>query len=104
MLHYHMTVFASVCIACSPHKAAACFLQGDLLCCEACPAVMHARCAGLAEVPGGDWHCPSCTCAACGHPALQPEADSTHPQARHAHTPARLSGSMNSELCIHRHI
>ena len=41
--------------------------QGDLLCCESCPAVLHAPCAGLAGVPSGDWHCPACACERCGH-------------------------------------
>ena len=40
--------------------------QGDLLCCESCPATYHTGCVGLAAAPEGDWYCPHCTCDACG--------------------------------------
>ena len=55
-------------------------MQGDLLCCETCPAVMHAQCAGLEQAPKGDWHCSSCTCAACGHAATDLAEEPTPPQ------------------------
>lgn len=57
-------------------------LQGDLLCCEMCPAVLHPACAGLPEVPEGDWHCPHCTCAGCGHATFGPRADLQPPPDR----------------------
>jgi hypothetical protein len=41
-------------------------LQGDLLCCETCPAVFHAACLGLEAPPEGDYFCPQCRCDACG--------------------------------------
>lgn len=49
--------------------------QGDLVCCETCPAVMHAECARLPGVPSADWHCPLCACAACGHAGFAPRLD-----------------------------
>lgn len=33
---------------------------GELLLCDACPAVYHLQCVGLREVPLGDWYCPTC--------------------------------------------
>ncbi len=41
-------------------------LQGDLVCCETCPAVYHADCVGLPSPPEGDYHCPRCCCTTCG--------------------------------------
>jgi hypothetical protein len=43
-----------------------CRLGGDLLCCEGpgCTVAMHATCAGLPEVPEGDWLCSSCSSVA----------------------------------------
>ena len=35
--------------------------DGELLLCDACPAVFHLSCVGLREVPLGDWYCPVCT-------------------------------------------
>ncbi|GAB4814380.1 hypothetical protein N2152v2_001426 [Parachlorella kessleri] len=49
-----------------------CGLGGDIMCCETCSATMHAPCAGLAEVPEGDWHCPWCHCGGCGNPGWTP--------------------------------
>ncbi|KAL4428317.1 hypothetical protein ABPG75_002406 [Micractinium tetrahymenae] len=43
-----------------------CALGGDLVCCEACPAVLHAACLGLPAPPAGDFFCPLCTCSVCG--------------------------------------
>ena len=57
-------------------------MQGNLLCCETCPAVMHAQCAGLDQAPTGDWHCPSCTCVACGYAATTPAEEQSLPQVR----------------------
>lgn len=59
-------------------------LQGDLLCCESCPGVLHAGCAGLPTVPEGDWHCPHCVCAGCGHAGFgeRPNLDSAAAQVR----------------------
>lgn len=44
-----------------------CHAEGDLMCCVSCPAAAHAACFGLEEAPAGDWHCPLCSCTACGH-------------------------------------
>lgn len=41
-------------------------IQGDMLCCETCPATFHKECLGLASLPEGDWWCPCCVCAVCG--------------------------------------
>lgn len=37
------------------------FVQGDLICCETCPATFHTCCAGLDSIPDEDWYCPACT-------------------------------------------
>lgn len=60
---------AARCTACSVSTCnSTCCLaaQGDLLCCESCPAVFHAACLGLAAPPEGDFHCPACRCTSCG--------------------------------------
>ena len=47
-------------------------LQGDLICCETCPAVFHPACLGLSAVPEEDeWFCPLCRCASCGFCGFQ---------------------------------
>jgi len=52
--------------------------QGDLLCCEACPAIFHLKCLGLGRMPAdAQWFCPACVCAACGHPGF---GDAVQPQ------------------------
>eukprot|EP00249_Psilotum_nudum_P013656 c24443_g1_i2 orf=966-2783(+) len=33
---------------------------GDLLLCDGCPRSYHTECAGLAEIPDGDWFCLNC--------------------------------------------
>jgi PHD-finger len=38
-----------------------CGLSGDVICCEKCPIVMHRHCAGIVNVPDGDWFCSKCT-------------------------------------------
>ena len=50
--------------------------QGDLLCCETCPATYHVECLGLEKGPSEDedWHCPLCCCASCGGSSFQPPA------------------------------
>ncbi len=40
---------------------ALCGLGGDVLCCESCPIVSHAKCVGLETIPTGDWYCKQCT-------------------------------------------
>ena len=37
-----------------------CGLGGDVLCCESCPIVSHAKCVGLETIPKGDWYCEKC--------------------------------------------
>uniref|UniRef100_A0A3Q1G805 Zinc finger, MYND-type containing 8 n=1 Tax=Acanthochromis polyacanthus TaxID=80966 RepID=A0A3Q1G805_9TELE len=34
--------------------------QGQVLCCELCPRVYHAKCLKLPAEPEGDWFCPEC--------------------------------------------
>jgi PHD-finger len=44
-------------------ECAICGLEGDLLCCDGCPASYHRRCIGLFELdalPEGRWMCPEC--------------------------------------------
>lgn len=39
-----------------------CGMEGNLLCCDGCPAAYHARCIGLgkAQLAEGEWFCPEC--------------------------------------------
>lgn len=39
-----------------------CKMDGNLICCDGCPAAFHARCVGVATslLPEGDWYCPEC--------------------------------------------
>ena len=49
--------------------------QGDLLCCERCPATYHLECLGPqqhAPADDEDWFCPLCCCAACGGSSFGP--------------------------------
>ena len=40
-----------------------CKMDGNLICCDGCPAAFHSRCVGVASdyLPEGDWYCPECT-------------------------------------------
>ncbi|XP_041999609.1 DDT domain-containing protein PTM-like [Salvia splendens] len=40
-----------------------CKTDGNLICCDGCPAAFHARCVGVvtSQLPVGDWICPECT-------------------------------------------
>lgn len=37
-------------------------MDGNLICCDGCPAAFHSRCVGIASdaLPEGDWYCPEC--------------------------------------------
>ena len=39
-----------------------CGMEGNLICCDGCPAAYHSRCVGIsrASLPTGDWFCPEC--------------------------------------------
>ena len=37
-----------------------CRLGGELVCCDGCTAAYHKECAGLPNVPEGQWHCGAC--------------------------------------------
>ncbi|XP_037831153.1 protein kinase C-binding protein 1 isoform X2 [Kryptolebias marmoratus] len=37
-----------------------CHREGQVLCCELCPRVYHAKCLKLPDEPEGDWFCPEC--------------------------------------------
>lgn len=37
-----------------------CHKEGEVLCCELCPRVFHAKCLNMTEEPEGDWFCPEC--------------------------------------------
>ena len=60
-----LTVMASNCVAATEIHMDACLMcrtGGDLVCCDGCTAALHLECAGLEEVPEGQW-----LCAACAH-------------------------------------
>ncbi|XP_030522425.2 DDT domain-containing protein PTM [Rhodamnia argentea] len=40
-----------------------CKMDGNLICCDGCPAAYHSRCVGVVNdlLPEGDWYCPECT-------------------------------------------
>lgn len=39
-----------------------CAMDGNLICCDGCPAAYHSRCVGVTKqgLPPGDWFCPEC--------------------------------------------
>lgn len=39
-----------------------CKMDGNLICCDGCPAAYHMKCVGVANnsLPDGDWYCPEC--------------------------------------------
>lgn len=39
-----------------------CKMDGNLICCDGCPAAYHSKCVGIASdlLPEGDWYCPEC--------------------------------------------
>nr|XP_009859278.2 protein kinase C-binding protein 1-like [Ciona intestinalis] len=37
-----------------------CHKEGEVLCCELCPRVFHAKCLRMQSEPEGDWFCPEC--------------------------------------------
>nr|CAB3267963.1 protein kinase C-binding protein 1-like [Phallusia mammillata] len=37
-----------------------CHREGEVLCCELCPRVFHAKCLHMQKEPEGDWYCPEC--------------------------------------------
>lgn len=39
-----------------------CNMDGNLICCDGCPAAYHSKCVGIATnlLPDGDWYCPEC--------------------------------------------
>ncbi|KAI9117771.1 hypothetical protein K1719_011186 [Acacia pycnantha] len=39
-----------------------CRMDGNLICCDGCPAAFHSKCVGVASdhLPEGDWYCPEC--------------------------------------------
>ncbi|XP_040363122.1 DDT domain-containing protein PTM [Rosa chinensis] len=39
-----------------------CKMEGNLICCDGCPAAYHSRCVGVVNdlLPEGDWYCPEC--------------------------------------------
>lgn len=48
-----------------------CKMDGNLICCDGCPAAFHSRCVGIASdnLPEGDWYCPECSIGAHKHKA-----------------------------------
>lgn len=39
-----------------------CKMDGNLICCDGCPAAYHSKCVGVTSdlLPEGDWYCPEC--------------------------------------------
>ncbi|KAD3640268.1 hypothetical protein E3N88_29491 [Mikania micrantha] len=39
-----------------------CKMDGNLICCDGCPAAYHSKCVGIATslLPDGNWYCPEC--------------------------------------------
>ncbi|XP_074321250.1 DDT domain-containing protein PTM [Silene latifolia] len=39
-----------------------CKMDGNLICCDGCPAAFHSKCTGIVSslLPEGDWYCPEC--------------------------------------------
>lgn len=39
-----------------------CGMDGNLLCCDGCPAAFHSKCVGVVEdlLHEGEWYCPEC--------------------------------------------
>ncbi|KAK6144076.1 hypothetical protein DH2020_020896 [Rehmannia glutinosa] len=39
-----------------------CKMDGELICCDGCPAACHSRCVGVvsSQLSDGDWYCPEC--------------------------------------------
>ncbi|KAK1439444.1 hypothetical protein QVD17_05262 [Tagetes erecta] len=39
-----------------------CKMDGNLICCDGCPAAYHSKCVGIAAslLPEGNWYCPEC--------------------------------------------
>lgn len=39
-----------------------CKMDGNLICCDGCPAAYHSKCVGIVSslLPEGDWYCPEC--------------------------------------------
>ncbi|KAM0997171.1 hypothetical protein ACFX2I_007044 [Malus domestica] len=39
-----------------------CKMDGNLICCDGCPAAYHSKCVGVSNdlLPEGDWYCPEC--------------------------------------------
>ncbi|KAL5831783.1 hypothetical protein ACOSQ4_017137 [Xanthoceras sorbifolium] len=50
-----------------------CKMDGNLLCCDGCPAAYHSKCVGVANdlLPEGDWFCPECAIDR-GKPCVKP--------------------------------
>ncbi|XP_027368443.1 uncharacterized protein LOC113874420 [Abrus precatorius] len=42
-----------------------CQYGGELILCDQCPSSFHKECLGMADIPDGDWFCPSCRCGIC---------------------------------------
>ncbi|XP_051141834.1 DDT domain-containing protein PTM-like [Andrographis paniculata] len=40
-----------------------CKMDGNLICCDGCPAAFHSRCVGVvsSQLPEGEWFCPECS-------------------------------------------
>ncbi|XP_042954331.1 DDT domain-containing protein PTM [Carya illinoinensis] len=44
-----------------------CKMDGNLICCDGCPAAYHSKCVGISSdlLPEGDWYCPECAIDRC---------------------------------------
>ncbi|KAI4388264.1 hypothetical protein MLD38_000607 [Melastoma candidum] len=50
---------------CNDDLCAVCGDDGELICCDNCPATYHQSCLLTKDLPEGNWYCPSCTCRIC---------------------------------------
>uniref|UniRef100_A0A8B9LXG9 Protein kinase C binding protein 1, like n=1 Tax=Astyanax mexicanus TaxID=7994 RepID=A0A8B9LXG9_ASTMX len=55
-----------------------CHREGQVLCCELCPRVYHAKCLKLAAEPEGDWFCPECESNECIYSFLGLQTEPFH--------------------------
>ncbi|MED6198081.1 hypothetical protein PIB30_062687 [Stylosanthes scabra] len=52
-----------------------CQYGGELVLCDQCPSAFHMSCIGLADLPDGDWFCPSCRCGICSQSKIKGDED-----------------------------
>ncbi|PIA48260.1 hypothetical protein AQUCO_01400680v1 [Aquilegia coerulea] len=53
-----------------------CKMDGNLICCDGCPAAYHTRCVGVSQdtLPEGEWFCPECVINRNGVRMMSPDS------------------------------